>query len=146
MKTRRVTDRFKIVNGISLKLALLLLLNIFVAQNRSYCQDKPPAKADPVMTDELMGRLITRTLASKKDAEIDMKISGIFGINDGKAHVPVKKIGETAPEGKHVFIIPVKEGSKDIVVLFNRGEVIEAYLTDRSGVLRAAAIFDATGI
>ena len=50
------------------------------------------------------------------------------------------------PEGKHAFIVPIKDGSKDIVIIFARGEVLDVYLTDRSGVLRAAAIFDLAGI
>jgi hypothetical protein len=135
-----------IMNTRILKLALLLLLNIHLAENTSYCQDKPPPKTDPVMTEELMGRMITRTLAAKKGTVMDMRIAGIFGINDGKADIPVKQVSEKAPEGNHVFIVPLKEGSKDIVVLFARGEVLDVYLTDRSGILRAAAIFDLAGI
>lgn len=104
--------------------------------------------SDPVMSEELMTRLVTRTLASKKPAVMGTRLSKTFGIGDGTAEVPVKQVSEPLPEGKHIFIVPIQEGAKDIVIAFKRADNAygEYYLTDKSGALRAAAIMDLNGI
>jgi hypothetical protein len=136
------TERFNTIFTSVVFSAMFALSVVFVGTAVA----QPPPKTEPVMTEELMGRMIKRTLASKKPTVMNMKISGIFGINDGKADIPVKQVSETVPEGKHVFVVPLKEGSKDVVLMFARGKVVEVYLTDKTGVLRAAAIFDLAGI
>ena len=103
------------------------------------------ASAEPVMTPELMSRLIARTMASPRPAVLDKRISGIFGLNDGRAHMPARQVGRPVPEGMHVFIIPVTGSIRDIVIGFRYGDVYDIYLTSPSGVLRAAALLDRTG-
>lgn len=98
-----------------------------------------PQAANPVISEELMARLIKRTLANEKDTWIIAPLCRIFGMCDGTANMPVKQITATQPDGKHHIEVPLKEGSKDIVVTFNNGSVLEHYLTDKSGNLRAAA-------
>jgi len=105
-------------------------------------------KSDPAINEELMARLIIRTLQSKKPATMGIPICKIFGLNDGTVDIPAKKVSETVPEGKHMFVVPTEEGSKDIVILFKRADIAygEYYLTDKTGVLRAAAVMDDAGI
>ena len=59
------------------------------------------------------------------------------------------RLVSTQPDGQHVFIVPGKDASKDIVVALKYGadgDSIDYYLTDRSGNLRAAALFRPAGI
>lgn len=99
---------------------------------------------DPVMTEELMARLIKFTLAENGSTVLDKGISKIFGINDGTVDAPVKQVSEPLPEGKHYLI--VVDGSKDIVIAFKpaTGSGVSFYLTDKTGVLRAAALMKDT--
>jgi hypothetical protein len=117
MKTERCNTIFTSVVFSAMFALSVVFVGTAVAQ--------PPPKTEPVMTEELMGRMIKRTLASKKDTVMDMKISGFLGINDGKENMPVRQVSEKVPEGKHVFIVPIKEGSKDVVVAFVRSKVVE---------------------
>ncbi|MBI5246959.1 MAG: hypothetical protein HY923_07235 [Elusimicrobia bacterium] len=100
--------------------------------------------ADPVMTDELMNRLITRTLASKKDATLNKEACAVLNICDGTKDIPVKQVSSTKPEGKHFFVYPLKEGNKDIIITLKRDTGGDIYLTDKTGTLRAAAVYDGT--
>ena len=107
-----------------------------------------PPKADPVMTEELMARLIKRTLASKKDFAIPAATCSVFNLCEAGHDLPARQISAPVPEGKHLIMVPLKEGSKDVVIAFvvpvrNRGEI---YLTDGSGKLRAAAIGEPGGV
>jgi hypothetical protein len=104
---------------------------------------RPPA---PVMNEELMARLIKRTLTSKQDSKINKEVAGILGLNDGSVDLPAKQIGIPTPEGKHTILVYTKEGSNKIVFAFMRGDVNEIYLVDETGGLRAASIWDTTGI
>lgn len=108
----------------------------------------PTPKTDPAISEELMARLITRTLASKKPTIMGKELSGIFGIADGSVDVPVKQVSETVPEGKHFFVVPTQKDSKDVILGFRRTHEVygEYYLTDKTGILRAAAIMDANGV
>ena len=99
-----------------------------------------PQAADPVISEELMARLIKRTLASDKNTSIMAPVCGIFGMCDGTSGLPVKQIFVNKPDGRRYIEIPLKEGSKDIVVTFTTETTMEFYLTDKRGNLRAAAI------
>jgi hypothetical protein len=102
--------------------------------------------SDPIISEELMGRLIKRTLAAKKDSKINKPIAGIFGLNDGSEDLPAKQISFPSDEVKHTVIVCTKEGSSDIVIGVMRGDINEIYLIDKTGKLRAASIWDTTGI
>ncbi|MBI2384554.1 MAG: hypothetical protein HYV14_00935 [Elusimicrobia bacterium] len=105
-------------------------------------------KADPIINEELLARLIKRTLASKKPTTFDKDVCRVLGGCDGTTNIPVLQVSEPLPEGKHVFVVPTVEGSKDIFIWFRNTEktYAEYYLTDKTGVLRAAAIADINGI
>lgn len=107
-----------------------------------------PPTQPPKMTEELMARLVTRARASKLPAVMHKSVSKIFGLNDGTAEVPVRQVSEKVEDGKHMVIVPEKEGSTDVVLAYRRSEVTltEYYLTDKTGVLRAAAVWDKDGI
>jgi len=111
----------------------------------AYTKTASPA-ADPVMNEELMRRLIIRALASRKDGTIEPAICAIFGLCQAGQSLPAKQIGLTVPEGKHIFSVTMTEGSNDVIVAFKREGITELYLTNRSGVLRAAGIADLSGV
>lgn len=102
---------------------------------------------DPVMTEELMARLIKRALESQKDAQISANVCKTLAICDGAADMPAKQISRTDNATKHVIAVPLKEGSKDIVTFIKRSDTdIDVFLTDKTGKLRAAAYFDGTTV
>lgn len=119
-----------------------------VAEPNAVAVPSAPTQSEPVMDEELMNRLITRTLASKKPAKFSARLSKIIGISDGTADIPVLQVSEPVPEGKHLFIVPTQADSKDVIIVFKRADnaYAEYYLTDKSGILRAAAIWDSNGI
>lgn len=104
----------------------------------------PTPKIEPIISEELMARLITRTLASKKPGTIGASLAKIFGLNDGTGELPFKQVSETHPEGKHYFTVRNQEGTNDIIIAFKLPDNTygEYYLTDKTGVLRAAAILE----
>lgn len=107
----------------------------------------PAPKAEPIMTEELMSRLIIFTSTEGANTFMNEKLAGVFGLNDGTKKIPVMQVSEPVPDGKHFFMVTTKEGSTDIVLGFKRatGGDTRAYLTDKSGVLRAAAIMSFQG-
>lgn len=101
---------------------------------------------DPIISEELMARLIKRTLASNKEAWITAGVGALFEISNSTDRMPAKQISATKPDGKHYIGLPLKEGSEDIIVTFTNETTMEFYLTDKSGNLRAAAISGDRGI
>jgi hypothetical protein len=132
--------------------SLTVLLAASMAPIRSDAAEtkanQPSPKADPVMNEELMGRLIVRTLDSKRESIIDPGLCVTFAICDGTIRAPAKQVRTTQADGYHYFVLSLKEGSKDILIIFKstNGEVINAYLTDKSGALRAALIAGLNGV
>lgn len=100
----------------------------------------PLQASDPIISQEMMTRLIRRASAAKVDAPIDPRICAIFVLPEGTCHA-AKQIVHEGQDGKRYFVMPLKEGSKDIIVAFKSpsGDVIDSYLTDKSGNLRAVA-------
>lgn len=123
----------------------------------TWAQSEDAPAAEPIISEELMARLIQRTLASEKEAVLSAGICAIFGMCDGKSNMPAKQIVNAQPDGKYAFFVPLKEGSTDIVVAFKHPkdkfdsddapspDVVDSYLTDRQGNLRAAAISELPG-
>lgn len=105
---------------------------------------KVAPRIDPVMTDELMARLIKLAQEQKEPGIIPASICAIFKLCPGTAKMPVKMLETENPEG-HFFTMPWATGSTDIVILHKHDNVIDAYLTDKTYTLRAAAISDAAG-
>jgi hypothetical protein len=121
---------------------------MFAATSAStWAQSPRPPGQEPIISEELMARLIKFTMASDKDAWINPRTCATLGICDGTGNMPVKRIVATQPDGQHHFMVPLKVGSKDIIVAFKLTDiVVNWYLTDKSGNLRAAAVLDSTGI
>jgi len=100
-------------------------------------------KTDPVMTDELMARLLKYTSSLQGKGGVDAKICKILELCDGTQHMPLKLAeSEPAPGGEHYFGTPLDAKSKDIIILVQNGTILEAYLTDKTRKLRAAAVLD----
>lgn len=101
---------------------------------------------EPVISEELMDRLITRALASKKPGFVDPRTCAIFALCVPGQELPGLAISEPLPDGLHKFTVTLKEATKDVIITYRRTGYSEIYLTSRTGVLRAAAISDASGI
>ena len=126
-------------------LPILVVAIIALGINSIVFAQSPPAPV--VTTEELMDRLIVRTRASKLDSAIEAKTCAVLGICDGRQDMPTKQIAKSETEGIHYFILPLDENSKDVLLaLKNSAGAIEIYLTDRKGVLRAAAIVKPSGV
>lgn len=101
-----------------------------------------PPKADPVMNEELMGRLIKYTRNVKGTGSIDASVCKVFDLCDGTKDMLLKSSKSDSTDGIHYFGIPPEADSKDILIGVKRDTILEVYLTDKSGKLRAAAIYE----
>lgn len=98
-------------------------------------------KADPVMTDERMARLInlTRTI---KAGIVGPKICKVVGLCDGTAAMPMRWIKSGSTDGLHMMGMPPAADSTDILFVTSHDLHLEIYLTDKNRNLRAAAVMD----
>lgn len=98
-------------------------------------------KADPVMTEELIARLIKYTRGVTISSHVDAKTCQVLELCDGTANLPLQSAeAETATDGgRHFFSIPLNKPN-DILFLRGLNGGIEAFLTDKTGKLRAAAV------
>jgi len=99
-------------------------------------------KADPVMNEELIARLIKYTRSVNAKSSVERETCKILGLCDGTASLPLQSAEvEDAPDGaKHWFSIPTKADSKDILILRMSPGMLESFLTDKTGKLIAAAV------
>lgn len=104
-----------------------------------------PPTVEPVMTEELMTRLIIYIRKVKTTSSINAKLCKIFDLCDGTANMPYMNALSDSTDGKHYIGMRPEADSTDVVILVVRGSVMEAYLTDKTGKLRAAAIVDGAG-
>ncbi len=126
-------------------LRMVVVVIVALGVNGNALAQSPRTSApEPVISEELMARLIKRTLASHEDAWINASICALVAMCDGTSDAPARRIWATRPDGIHTIAVPLKEGSKDIVVSFEHDNVYEFYLTDKTGSLRAAAISNVT--
>ncbi len=105
----------------------------------------PAPKADPVMTVELMERLIKLTRNQTESGTFSAKLCKIFDLCDGTKDMPVMLAQGDLTDGDHFFAVPLKIDSIDILIAVRHGMLIEAYLTDKTGRLRAAAVLEKDG-
>ena len=105
----------------------------------------PTPKADPVMTAELIARMIKYSRESSKTGSIDKTICKIFDLCDGTANMPLKLLVGDLTDAEHYFGLPLDPNSKDILIIVKRNALYEVYLTDKTGALRAAAILEPAG-
>jgi hypothetical protein len=96
------------------------------------------------MNEDLMGRLIKFTLNNKETGTLASHVCKVLNLCDGTADMPFKLsiADSTERNAKHYFGINPATGPRDIVfvVLTDKAATLEAYLTDKTGRLRAAAI------
>ena len=129
---------------------MLVLSMAFTGTTVAQTATNAPPKPAPVMTEELMARLVIYARGDETNGSVTAKISKVFDLNDGTQDLPLK-LGES-DIGDHFIGVPLQLDSKDILILvghYPSGEtpnkswrVIEAYLTDKTCKLRAAAVLE----
>jgi hypothetical protein len=105
----------------------------------------PPPKADPVMTDELMARLIKYGQGNQKIGSIEKRLCKVLDLCDGTENLPLKILKGELTDAEHYFAVSVDANSKDVLIMVKSPTTIEAFLTDNTGKLRAAAILKSSG-
>jgi hypothetical protein len=105
--------------------------------------ETPPATAPVMMTEELMQRLIKFARTQQDPGSVVGKIALILDLSsDGTKDYPLQLLETERPEGTF-FGLPLDPDSKDILVLHKTPDGnVEAYLTDSTARLRAAAVAD----
>jgi hypothetical protein len=99
-------------------------------------------KVDPVMTEELMARLIKYTRGLEGTHGVAGRICKVFDLCDGTSALQMKVSQSDSTDGKHYFGLPLDPASKDILIMVKHDALVESYLTDKTGKLRAAAVLD----
>ncbi len=108
--------------------------------------ESPPPAKEIVMNDEYMKRLIIFALDQPKPQTIPGSVGKIFGLGDGTKDLPMFNLETERPGGIFFSLSLDQPAHKDIVILRRIADGhLEAYLTDRSGKLRAAGITDDHG-
>ncbi len=102
--------------------------------------NNPAPKTDPTMTPELMARLIVFTQSVDKIGALNAPVCKILNLCDGTQNMPLKYCVSDSTDGEHFFGLRPDGGTKDILIVVRHGALMETYLTDKSGKLRAAAI------
>lgn len=110
-------------------------------QASSASEGKPTVASPVVMTEELMQRLIKFARSQKEPGSVTGKIALIFNLSDGTKDLPLQLIETERPEGTYLGV-PLNRDSGDVLIMQKRDGNVEAYLTDKTGKLRAAAIAD----
>jgi hypothetical protein len=108
--------------------------------------NNPPPKPIPLTTAEWMARLIKFTHASPTVGVINPKLCAVLELCDGTKDMPLMIVKSDATDRALYFALPRDANSKDIVILTLTPDVDTAYLTDKTGKLRAAAVSDRTGV
>jgi hypothetical protein len=103
---------------------------------------KVTPKADPVLNDELLARLIKFTRDLEGVGWVDARICKVMDLCDGSKDMPVKLSKGDSTDGDHFFALPSDPKSKDIVMAVKRGAYVETYLTDKTRTLRAASVLE----
>jgi hypothetical protein len=97
--------------------------------------------AAPVMTEELMARLIKYIRSSTEDSSLSARVCKVLDLCDGTAAMQLRLAKSDSTDGGHYFgIRPEEAAAKDIFIAVMREKILEVYLTDKTGKLRAAAV------
>lgn len=102
----------------------------------------PPAKTDPIMTEELMARLIKVVSTFNPKASLDKDICKVLDLCDGTVDLAARQAkADNSTDGwKHTILLPATPGSKDVIFARMTPGSLEVYLTDKTGKLRAAVV------
>ena len=106
---------------------------------------RAPAQ-EPVMNAELMARLIKYIRSGKSVGSITAKLCKVLEVCDGTNTMSLKMAKSDVTDGGHYIALPLNADSKDVFFLVEHPDVIHAYLMDKTGKLRVAAISDGTGV
>lgn len=102
---------------------------------------KVTPKTDPVMTEELMARLLKYARGLEPKSTLSPGFCKVLNLCDGTKDLPLKLAeSEVATEGRHYIGVTAEPDSKDVLIVVIRPTHVEVYLTDKSGRLRAAAV------
>jgi hypothetical protein len=102
--------------------------------------------ADPPISDELLKRVIKYALDSKIETILNKDACVFPELCLGNTDIPVKQATSTQPNGKHFFVVLLKDAPRDIIISFKHDGIVDIFLTNKAGELRAAAINDASGL
>lgn len=106
---------------------------------------KVTPKAEPVMTEELMARLIKYTRGVEGESTLSARLCKVLDLCDGTKELPIRAAKSDSTDDLHYFSVPQDPNSKDVLISVIRPTHVEVYLTDKTGKLRAAAISDKNG-
>jgi hypothetical protein len=104
------------------------------------------SRAEPLMTPELMDRLIARVLTAKNVGVLEKQVSGMLGLNDGTVEMPAKQLQKRIGDVKHVILVLLDRPALMFFLVLHEkpgeAEYADIYVTDRSTVLRHAMVAD----
>ncbi len=123
-------------------LPMAVVVTIGLSSNDNALAQSPLA---PVMNEELMARLIKYTQDLPRPRSITANLCKVLKLCDGTKALPLKITQLTVGNEIHLFGMPLEADSKDIVIMVTNPNTVSAYLTDRTGKLRAAAITEKNG-
>lgn len=99
-----------------------------------------PPKNDPVMTAELMARMVKQMGKQTTFGTVDAKVCQVFKLCPGTADMQVRQLETENPEG-HYIMMPTAPGATDIIIVrTNKDGSLDCFLTDKDFKLRAAAV------
>ena len=104
--------------------------------------NNPAPKADPVMTEELMMRLVKFARSNESISTVRAKMCKILNLCDGTENMPLRALTGDLTDAAHYFAVPVDPNSKDILIMVEGPTSLTAYLTDKTGKLRAAGVYE----
>jgi hypothetical protein len=105
--------------------------------------NNPPPKTDPIMTDELMARLIKFTRVDPAIGSMPPRVCAILDLCDGSKDMALAMAKGDRTDFEHYFTMPLGADSKNIIlVVVHNPHLMYLYLTDKTGKLRAAVTSD----
>lgn len=106
----------------------------------------PPPELDPKTARERMARLLAYVNALEYDGStIGLRLCVPLNLCDGKQPFHIRLGKGDAKPGNHYLGVRADAKTKDVIIMVITGGVVEVYLTDATGVLRAAAVQDEKG-
>jgi hypothetical protein len=124
-------------------LRIVMALSVVAGfNNGAIAQSQRAPSAAPVMTEELMEKLIRFTRRAPATSSIDARICKVLNLCDGTKDMPVRLAKNDSTDGDHYFVVFPQADSKDVFIGVKHGAVVAAYLTDKTARLRAAAILE----
>jgi hypothetical protein len=129
-------------NGVVSILRIVMALAVVSGlSNGALAQTQRTPAREPVMTAELMGRLIKYARDGKVTGGLSARSCKALSLCDGTKDMPFKFLQSDVAD-HYLGFRPEDPDAKDIVIVVKRDGNMETYLTDKTGRLRAAAVED----